>query len=494
MITAPLLPAGVHLNHPEGLFIDGHWAAPADGGNLEIVCPNSEEVVARVAEAGESDMDAAVQAARRAFDHGPWPHLPIAERVRCLRAMAARLQERSEELLAAFIAQTGAIISVAPARAAYGTAIFATYAEIGARYEWVAEHPSSLPGHEARVIREPVGVVVGIAPWNLPYSIMAQKVAPALVAGCAVIMKPAPETPLEAYIIAEVAEEVGLPPGVLNLAPSRRAAADHLVCNPGVDKVAFTGSTAAGRRIAAVCGERIARVTLELGGKSPAIVLDDFPVAKAAKTLARTITFLTGQACATLSRAIVPAHKHEEFAAAIAAEMSRVKIGHSMDPTTEMGPLSLRRQLDRVQGYIAKGVEAGAQLVCGGGRPAHLERGFFMEPTLFAHVDNRSVLAQEEIFGPVLCLMPADDPEHAVSLANETSYGLNSAVFTHDARAAYDVARRIRSGNVGHNGFKLDSTLPFGGFKQSGLGRECGIEGVLPFVETKTIQLEKTQP
>jgi acyl-CoA reductase-like NAD-dependent aldehyde dehydrogenase len=341
------------------------------------------------------------------------------------------------------------------------------------------------------VLREPVGVVAAIAPWNVPYGIMTQKIAPALIAGNTVIMKPSPETPLEAYIIAEAAEAVGLPPGVLNLVPSHREAADHLVRNPGVDKISFTGSTAAGRRIASVAGERIARVTLELGGKSPAVVLDDYPVEAAAPLLARTITVMTGQVCAMLSRAIVPAARFGEFAEAIAAEMKKVKIGPSRDPSSQMGPLAMARQLERVEGYIQSGLDQGARLVTGGRRPAHLAKGYFIEPTLFVDVDPKARIAQEEIFGPVLCLFPAKDTEEAIALANDTIYGLNASVLTNDANRAFQVARRIRTGNLGQNGMKADFNLPFGGCKQSGVGREGGAEGLMPFVETKTLLLDR---
>jgi acyl-CoA reductase-like NAD-dependent aldehyde dehydrogenase len=366
---------------------------------------------------------------------------------------------------------------------------------MAAGYEWVRRGPSTtVPGHDALVVREPVGVVAAIVPWNMPYAIMAQKVAPALIAGCTVIMKPSPETPLEAYIIAEAAEAAGIPAGVINLVPSHREAADHLVQSKGVDKISFTGSTVAGRRIASVAGERIARVTLELGGKSPAIVLDDFPTEAAAKILARTITMLSGQVCAMLSRAIVPESRYDEIADAIAAEMKLVKVGAPMDPTSEMGPIAMKRQLERIEYYVAKGKEEGATLAAGGVRPAHLNSGYYFEPTLFTNVDNTMTIAREEIFGPVLALIPARDEAHAIEIANDTDFGLNSAVLTNDPEAAYRVGRRLRAGNVGHNGLKADFSLPFGGFKQSGVGREGGAEGLAPYLETKTMLLETAAP
>jgi len=486
-----LLPEGVNIAHPEKLFIGGQWVSPAQGGTIEVVSPNSEQVVARVGEAGNADMDAAVAAARDAFDNGPWPQMSVAERGAILRSMSAILRRRQDELVAAYVAQVGALITSAPFMIGMGSGTLEAYASIGDSFPFVKEEPSSLPDTVALLIREPVGVVAAIAPWNAPYSIMTQKIAPALIAGCTVIMKPSPETPLEAYILAEAAVEAGVPAGVLNLVPSQREAADHLVCNHGVDKVSFTGSTVAGRRIASVCGERIARVTLELGGKSAAIVTEDYPVAAAAKVLARTITVMSGQVCAMLSRAIVPAKMHDELAEAIAAEMKTVKIGYSTDPATEMGPVAMKRQLERIEGYIAKGKAEGADLLQGGGRPSHLNRGYFIEPTLFGNVDNKSTIAQEEIFGPVLSLIKADDLDHAVALANDSLYGLNGSVLSTDADLVYRVARRMRTGNIGQNGMKADFNLPFGGFKQSGIGREGGPEGMMPYVETKTILVDR---
>lgn len=341
----------------------------------------------------------------------------------------------------------------------------------------------------ALIAYEPVGVVAAIAPWNGPFGIMANKVAYALLTGCTVIMKPSPETPLEAYIIAEAAEAAGIPAGVVNLVTGHREASDHLVCNEGVDKVSFTGSTVAGKRIASVCGSRMARCTLELGGKSAAIVRDDFPIDAAAKMLAGTITMMSGQVCAMLSRVIVPRRRHDELAEAIAAEMKKVRIGNSDDPETQLGPVAMKRQLERIEMYIEEGRKT-ADLVTGGGRPAHLNRGYFIEPTLFANVRNESRIAQEEIFGPVLSLIPVEDEEDAIRTANASAYGLNGSVLTNDAEAAYRIARRVRTGGFGQNGLRMDFGLPFGGFKQSGIGREGGTEGLFPYLEMKTILID----
>ena len=483
-----MLPQGVNIAHPDKLYIGGAWVPAHSGRQLEMISPNTEQVVARCAEADEADMDAAVAAARAAFDTGPWPTLPAAERIAAFRKLVAHLETRVPELAAAWTAQMGGLSSFAGPMHAGSVMTLGQIADFAESFKFV-EQRATVGAAVGLVVHEPVGVVAAIAPWNGPFGIMANKVAYALLTGCTVIMKPSPETPLEAYIIAEAAEAAGLPPGTVNLVPSHREAADHLVCNHGVDKVSFTGSTLAGKRIAQVCGERIARYTLELGGKSAAIIRDDFPTEAAAQLLTGTLNTLSGQVCAMLSRAIVPRARHDELAAAIKQEMAKVVIGHSDDPATQLGPLAMKRQLERVKMYIEEGKKT-ADLVCGGGRPSHLNQGYFIEPTLFANVDNHSRIAQEEIFGPVLCLIPCDDEEDAIRIANESNYGLNGSVLTLDPEAAYAIGRRIRTGGFGQNGLRMDFGLPFGGFKQSGVGREGGPEGLWGYLETKTMLLD----
>ncbi|MFV0645485.1 MAG: aldehyde dehydrogenase [Sphingomonadaceae bacterium] len=483
-----MTPEGVTLRHPDRVFIGGEWQQTHSGRFIEILSPNSEEVVATVAEADAEDMDRAVAAAREAFDHGPWPQLSPADRGAALARMTDILERRIPELCISWTSQVGGLASFAPMMHGGAIAQLRMIAGLGTGFTFVEKRKT--PGAEAAVIaHEPVGVVAAIAPWNAPFGIMVAKVGYALVAGCSVIMKPSPETPLEAYIIAEAAEEAGIPAGVVNLVTGEREASDHLVQNPGVDKVSFTGSTAAGIRIGEVCAGRVARCTLELGGKSAAIIRDDMPTGQAAQILGNTITIMSGQVCAMLSRAIVPAHRHDEMADAIAAVMKDLRIGHSTDPETQLGPLAMKRQLERVEMYLDEGRKS-ADLVTGGGRPAHMNKGYFIEPTLFANVDNSSRIAQEEIFGPVLCLIPAEDEEDAIRIANDSNYGLNSSVLTHDSQAAYRIARRIRAGGFGQNGMKLAFDLPFGGFKQSGIGREGGPEGIIGYLETKTMLLD----
>jgi aldehyde dehydrogenase (NAD+) len=483
-----MTPQGVNVRHPDRLFINGAWVAAHSGRTIEIIDPNTEQVSAIVAEADAKDMDAAVAAARRAFDDGPWPRMTAAARGAKLREMHALLTAREPELAKAWTAQMGGLVSFAGPMHAGANMTFGQIIGMGENFAYAEKRPT-IAGAAAYVAYEPVGVVAAIAPWNGPYGIMINKIAYALVTGCTVVMKPSPETPLEAYIIAEAAEAVGIPAGAINLVCGHRAGSDHLVCNHGVDKVTFTGSSLAGKRIASVCGERIARCTLELGGKSAAIIRDDFSTEDAAKLLTGTLNTLSGQVCAMLSRAIVPRKRHDELADAIAAEMQKVVIGHSDDPATQLGPLAMKRQLERVEGYIEEGKRT-ADLVTGGGRPAHLNQGYFIEPTLFANVKNESRIAQEEIFGPVLSLIPCEDEEDAIRIANASHYGLSGSILTHDVQAAYDIARRMRTGGVSQNGLRLDFGLPFGGFKQSGLGREGGPEGLLPYLEQKTIILD----
>ena len=481
-------PDGVAIAHPERVFIGGRWLAPHSGRLIDLVSPDTEQVVGRVAEAGEADMDAAVSAARAAFDNGPWPTMSPAERIAVFRRMIDHLEARVPELAKAWTAQMGGLASFAGPMHQGSVMTLRQIAGFAEAFAFVERRPSHAAA-AALIAHEPVGVVAAIAPWNGPFGIMANKVAYALLTGCTVIMKPSPETPLEACIIAEAAEAAGIPDGVVNLVTGHREASDHLVCNAGVDKVSFTGSTLAGKRIASVCGGRMARCTLELGGKSAAIVRDDFPIEVAAKELTGTITMMSGQVCAMLSRVIVPRARHDELADAIAAEMKQVVIGHSDDPAAQLGPVAMKRQLERIEMYIEEGRRT-ATLVTGGNRPAHLNRGYFIEPTLFANVDNQSRIAQEEIFGPVLSLIPCEDEEDAIRLANQSNYGLNGSVLTGDADAAYRIARQVRTGAMGQNGLRMDFGLPFGGFKQSGIGREGGPEGLLPYLEMKTILMD----
>lgn len=479
----------IHIAHPDRLFIGGEWVASEGGSTINVVSPHSEEVIATVAEAGEADVDRAVRAARDAFDNGPWPRLSPAERAGYLRKMAEILEPRLPEVSRAWVDQVGALATVAPHVIGGGHFWFHYYADLAGTYAFEEERKPFDGQGRALIVREPVGVSALIAPWNNPFGIMTGKLAPALLAGCTVIMKPAPETPLEAYIIAEAAQDAGIPPGVVNLITADREASDYLVRHSGVDKVSFTGSVAAGRRIGSVCGDKLARCTLELGGKSAAIILDDFDIGQAAKMLANVITMSAGQVCATLSRAIVSRDRHDDLVDALRGEMAAIRVGDPNDPTAQMGPLAMKRQLERVEDYLGIGKEEGARLVQGGKRPKHLERGYYIEPTLFAGVTCDMRISQEEIFGPVLTVLSCDSEQDAIRIANDSPFGLYGAVLTHDEERAYHVARGVRTGTVAHNGFRFDPSLPFGGFKQSGLGREGGEAGLSSFTELKSILL-----
>jgi aldehyde dehydrogenase (NAD+) len=477
------------LRNTDRFFIGGDWVQPSSGATIDVIDSDTEEVYFSVAEAQAADISRAVEAARRAFDDGPWPRLTHARRAEYLRALGAEVVRRSADIAQLWPRESGVIAAVAAGAAVGAQHTFDYYADLAETFEW--ERPAT-PGRGGfgLVVKEPVGVVGAIIPWNAPMGLISMKLAPALIAGCTVILKSSPEAPGEGYLISEAAEAVGLPGGVLNVVTADREVSELLVRDPRVDKITFTGSTAAGRRIASICGERIARCTLELGGKSAAVILDDADLESAAAALARAECLLSGQVCASLTRIVVSRPRHDAMVEALAAAFSDVRVGDPFDPQTQMGPLAAERQRDRVEGYIARGVDSGAKLATGGGRPAGLKRGWYVEPTVFGNVDNSSVIAQEEIFGPVLSVIPAEDETDAVRIANDTIYGLHGAVFTDDVERAREVAGQMRTGAIGHNGFKSDFNMGHGGFKQSGIGREGGIDGLLPFLESKAILLD----
>ncbi len=477
------------LQHADRFFIGGEWVTPSSGATIDVIDSGTEEYFFSVAEAQETDMRRAVAAARQAFDEGPWPRMTHAERAGYLRSLGAALAARADDIGQIWPRESGVLHRVARAAAGGAAGAFDFYAGLADTFEWEREAQPSSPGF-GLVVKEPVGVVGAIIPWNGPLGLISYKIAPALIAGCTVILKSSPEAPGEGYLVAEVAEEIGLPPGVLNMVTADRQVSELLVRDPRVDKITFTGSTAAGRRIASLCGERIARCTLELGGKSAAVVLDDVDLGITAGKLAQAECMLTGQVCSSLTRIVVSRHRHDELVEALVGAFSQVQVGNQFDPDSQMGPLAVRRQRDRVLGYIEKGVAEGATLATGGGRPAHLDKGWYVEPTVFSNVDNSSTIATDEIFGPVVSVIPAQDETDAVAIANDTIYGLNASVFTDDTDRAREVAGQLRSGTVGHNSFRTDFSIAFGGFKQSGIGREGGTEGLLPFLETKTVILE----
>ena len=470
------------------LFIGGEWIAPSTTAMIDVVSPHSEGVIARVAEAREADVDRAVTAARAAFDDGPWPRTPAAERADAMARLLAALQERAAQLASTITAEMGAPISFSHMGQVMASHMVLDYFTRLARAYAFEDVRDGMLG-PALVRREPVGVVAAIVPWNVPQFTAMLKLGPALAAGATMVLKPAPETPLDAVLLADAIIAAGLPPGVVNIVPAGREVGEFLVRHAGVDKVSFTGSTAAGRRIAAICGEQLKRVTLELGGKSAAIVLDDADLDQTVGGLLPAMMMNNGQACVAQTRVLTSRRRYREVANALAAALASLPVGDPMDPATMIGPLVAARQRERVEGYIRAGREEGARIAVGGGRPAGLARGWYVEPTLFVDVDNRMRIAREEIFGPVVALIPYDDEADAVRIANDSDYGLSGTVWTGDVERGLAVARRVRTGTYTVNNFLMEFSAPFGGFKCSGLGRELGPEGLSAYLEPKTINL-----
>jgi aldehyde dehydrogenase (NAD+) len=477
------------IRHTDRFYIGGQWVAPSSDAKISVIDSDTEQLYFTVPEAQAADISRAVGAAREAFDNGPWPWLTHEQRAEYLRAIGAELKKRSEDIGQIWPRESGVLAAVARGGGIGAERTFNGFADLASTFPFEEPAKPSV-GQFGLLVREPVGVVGAIIPWNAPIGLISNKVAPALLAGCTVILKNSPEAPGEGYLLAEAAEAVGLPAGVINVVTADREVSELLVRDPRVDKITFTGSTAAGRRIASICGERIARCTLELGGKSAAVILDDADIETTARTLSQAECFLSGQVCSSLTRIVVPRSRHDALLEALAATFSQVRVGDPFSAQSQMGPLAAERQRDRVEGYIAKGVADGATLATGGGRPAGLDRGWYVEPTVFGNVDNSSVIAQEEIFGPVLSVIAADDEADAVRIANDTIYGLHGAVFTADVDRAREVAGQMRTGAIGHNGFKSDFDMGHGGFKQSGIGREGGVDGLLPFLESKAMLLD----
>ena len=478
------------VRYPDRFYIGGEWVAPSSEDLIDVVQPATEDVWARVGGARKADVYRAVAAAREAFDQGPWPRMTVQDRARYLRAMADGLRERAADLAYIWASEMGILHVDAVARGARIPGIYDFYASLADSFEFIERHEPAGGGY-GWLVREPVGVVGAIIPWNAAIVAMSWKIAPALLAGCTVVLKSAPEAPVAAYLLAEVAERAHLPAGVLNIITADREASEELVRHPGVDKISFTGSTAAGKRIAGICAERVARVNLELGGKSAALILDDYDIATAAASLAESATELTGQVCSALTRVIVSKHRHDELVEALSAEFRKVRVGDQFDANVDMGPVAMKRQLDKINGLLDQGRGEGATVAAGGQRPAGLDVGWFIEPTVLGNVDNHSTIARNEIFGPVLSVIPAQDEDEQITIANDSIYGLNSAVFTNDENRAWAVARQIRSGTVGHNAHRNSHAFAFGGFKQSGIGREGGREGLMPYLETKAVILDR---
>jgi len=472
------------------LFIGGEWTAPAGTATIDVISPATEEVVGRVPDATQADVDKAVAAARQAFDSGPWPHMTPAERAAVITKVSDAIKGEMQELAELISSEMGSPVGWGTmAQVLAPTMILDYYAGLAGSFAF-DEVRQGLMG-QVLVAKEPVGVVAAISPWNVPMFIAAAKLAPALVAGCTVVFKPAPETPLDAFRLAELFEQAGLPKGVLSVLPAGREVGEHLVRHPGVDKVSFTGSTVAGKKIGAICGEQLKRFSLELGGKSAAVLLDDVNLAEALPMLLPNAIMNNGEACIAQTRILAPRDRYQEVVEALVDTVSGMKVGDPLDPTTEVGPLVAERQRDRVEGYIKIGQEEGAKVALGGGRPASMSKGWFVEPTVFVDVDNSMRIAQEEIFGPVLAVIPYDGgDDEAVAIANDSSYGLCGSVWTADPERGLKVARGVRTGTYMLNSpIPIDFSTPFGGYKESGIGREFGPDGLELFLEKKSINL-----
>ncbi|WP_380871624.1 aldehyde dehydrogenase [Sphingomonas sp. DBB INV C78] len=475
----------VRLKFADKLYIGGEWVSPATDRRFHIVHPGVADIRLSVPEAREDDIDRAVSAARAAFDTGPWPRMERAERCACLLRWADAIDRRAEDLAIAYTTEVGATIHATRQNMAYMSSLIRHGVKLAEDYAFSVE--MLVPGGRAFVTKEPVGVVAAIVPWNFPAHLGLIKMVPALIVGCTMVIKPSPEAPLDMILMAECADEAQFPPGVLSVVQADRDVGDRLVRDPRVDKVSFTGSTAAGRHIGAVCMDRVARVSLELGGKSPAIILDDISLDAVIPRLVRMSTLISGQACMSLTRVFVSQSRAKQFEEALAAAYTAIKVGDPFDEAVEMGPLINERQRERVESFITSGVAQGAQVAAGGGRPKGLDAGCFVEPTVFTGVGNDMKIAREEIFGPVISVIRYRDEAEAVALANDTPYGLNAAIFTDDADRFAALAPRIRAGTVAQNALGPQINMPFGGFKQSGIGREGGVEAFELYTEVKAI-------
>jgi aldehyde dehydrogenase (NAD+) len=468
------------------LFIGGRWVAPAGREMIDVHNAGTGEVMGRVPAGGAKDVDAAVAAARGALDK--WSATSPSVRAELLEKISAGLKARAEELAKTIAQEVGMPLKLAGRiQAGLPIANFANFAKLLKEFVFEERVGNSL------VTREPVGVVAAITPWNYPLHQIALKVAAALAAGCTVVLKPSEVAPFNAFILAEATEAAGLPPGVFNLVTGYgKDAGEALVMHRDVDMISFTGSTRAGKRISELAAQSVKRVALELGGKSASVILDDADLATAVKGTVNGCYLNSGQTCTALTRMLVPQSRYEE-AAKIAAEVANgFTVGDPLAETTRLGPLSSQAQLERVRGYIRKGLQEGAELLAGGAdAPEGVPPGgYYVKPTVFGKVRNDMTIAREEIFGPVLSIIPYKDEEDAVRIANDTVYGLAGAVWSRDDARAQRVARRIRAGQVDVNGGAFNMNAPFGGFKQSGHGREAGVYGLEEFLEYKSLQLK----
>jgi betaine-aldehyde dehydrogenase len=467
------------------LYINGQWTAPKGSKLIDVISASTEEIMGRIPEGGEDDVNAAVAAARAAFDG--WAATPAAERAAFLQKIHEGLKARMEEIGKLIAGEVGMPVKLATMiQAGSPTATFGLYAKMLGSFAFEEKVGNSL------ILREPVGVVAAITPWNYPLHQIAAKVAPALAAGCTVVLKPSEVAPLNAFVLAEIIHAAGLPGGVFNLVTGYGpVVGEAMARHPDVDMVSFTGSTRAGKRVSELASATVKRVALELGGKSAALVLEDADLAAAVKGTINACFLNSGQTCSAHTRLLVPESKYDE-AAKIAVELAKgYTVGDPFGGTAKLGPLISQLQRERVRGYIKKGIEGGAQLLAGGpDAPEGLPKGYYVRPTIFGRVKPDATIAQEEIFGPVLSIITYKDEDEAVKIANGTPYGLGGGVWSKDEEHAKKVARRMRTGQVDINGGPFNLQAPFGGFKQSGNGRELGRFGLEEFLEYKSLQLK----
>jgi betaine-aldehyde dehydrogenase len=470
------------------LFIGGKWAQPSTDEVIEVHSPATGELVGKVPMASAADVDAACAAARKAFDDGPWPTMSPQERAAVLGAAVKIMEERGDELKFLLAAETGQPATIVDMMQ-YGAAIaaFNYYAGAADKFTW-QDVRDGIYG-QTLVLREPIGVVGAITAWNVPFFLAANKLGPALLAGCTVVLKPAAETPLSVFAMAEMFAEAGLPEGVLSIVPGGPDTGRALTANPEIDKFTFTGSSAVGKEIGKLAAEKLKPCTLELGGKSAAIILDDADLDSTLPMLAFSGVMNSGQACVAQTRILAPRSRYDEIVEKVSAAIAAMPVGTPEDPAAMIGPLISEKQRERVEGYIRKGAEEGARIVTGGGRPEGLDSGWFVQPTVFADVDNSMTIAQEEIFGPVLAIIPYETEEDAIRIANDSVYGLAGSVFTTNYPRAMEVAKKIRTGTYAVNMYAFDPGAPFGGYKNSGIGRENGPEGIEQYVEHKSVLL-----
>jgi len=462
------------------LYIAGEWRTGEK--HIDVISPTTEEIIASVAEPTTRDADQAIAAARRAFDEGPWPKMPLAERVAICTRFCDELEKRLDSMNRAWAFESGPTIAHGEMiNSGAGVAIWRQAVELAPQLTWEEQRDG------AYVWREPIGTVLGILTFNGPIVLMGMKIIPALLAGCTVIVKHAPESALTSRLIAEAAGASGFPEGVISFLPAGTEVTQHMVSHPDIDMVALTGGTAIGVDVVKRTADRLARTALELGGKSPAIIADDADLSQVIETLGPGSTGYMGQVCVNLSRVIAPRARYNEVVDALKGYYESIQVGDPFDAGTDQGPLAVERGRDRTEHYVDVAKKEGASVVTGGSRPAHLNRGWFYTPTLLADVTNDMTIAQEEVFGPVTAVIPHDGIDDAIRIANDSRYGLACSIYSSDESAAMNAARHIRSGGVAINCAGVSLTQPFGGYKQSGWGRECGPEGILEFTQIKQV-------